>query len=70
MPPAAEREQLEREVIADARRTFAPEFFNRLDAALVFHPLEQGDLCRIARRLLDETGKRLARAGAVEVSLV
>ena len=61
--PAAEREQLEREVIADARRTFAPEFFNRLDAALVFHPLEQGDLCRIARRLLDETGGRLAGQG-------
>ena len=61
--PAAEREQLEREVITDARRTFAPEFFNRLDAALVFHPLEQGDLCRIARRLLDETGQRLAGHG-------
>ena len=61
--PAAEREQLEREVIADARRTFAPEFFNRLDAALVFPPLEQGELCRIARRLLDETGKRLAGQG-------
>ena len=61
--PAAEREQLEREVIADARRTFAPEFFNRLDAALVFPPLEQGELCRIARRLLDETGARLAAHG-------
>ena len=61
--PSAEREQLEREVIADARRTFAPEFFNRLDAALVFPPLEQGELCRIARRLLDETGVRLAVHG-------
>ena len=61
--PSAEREQLEREVIADARRTFAPEFFNRLDAALVFPPLEQGELCRIARRLLDETGVRLAAHG-------
>ncbi len=61
--PAAKREQLEREVIADARRTFAPEFFNRLDAALVFPPLEQGELCRIARRLLDETGARLAAHG-------
>ena len=61
--PSAEREQLEREVIADARRTFAPEFFNRLDAALVFPPLEQGELCRIARRLLDETGARLAAHG-------
>ena len=61
--PSAKREQLEREVIADARRTFAPEFFNRLDAALVFPPLEQGELCRIARRLLDETGKRLAGQG-------
>ena len=61
--PSAKREQLEREVIADARRTFAPEFFNRLDAALVFPPLEQGELCRIARRLLDETGVRLAAHG-------
>ena len=61
--PLAKREQLEREVIADARRTFAPEFFNRLDAALVFPPLEQGELCRIARRLLDETGARLAAHG-------
>ena len=61
--PSAKREQLEREVIADARRTFAPEFFNRLDAALVFPPLEQGELCRIARRLLDETGARLAAHG-------
>ena len=30
---------------------------------MVFPPLEQGELCRIARRLLDETGKRLAGQG-------
>jgi len=65
---AAEREQLERDVLADARRTFAPEFLNRLDAALVFHPLGRDALGEITRQLLSETGARLGKLGiAMEV---
>ena len=65
---AAEREELEREVLSDARNTFAPEFLNRLDAALVFHPLDRGTLGEITRQLLDETGERLEKLGvAMEV---
>jgi len=60
---AAEREELERAVLADARAAFAPEFLNRLDAALVFHPLEEETLESIARQLLAETGERLDRLG-------
>jgi len=60
---AAEREELERAVLADARNTFAPEFLNRLDAALVFHPLEKDALEEIARQLLDETRARLGKLG-------
>src|SRR5699024_4540100 len=37
--PEADRSALEQAVLREARNTFAPEFFNRLDAALVFHPL-------------------------------
>ena len=59
----AEREELERAVLSDARNTFAPEFLNRLDAALVFHPLDQGTLSAITRQLLEETGQRLDRLG-------
>jgi len=60
---AAEREELERAVLADARMTFAPEFLNRLDAALVFHPLERDSLEAIVRQLLEESGGRLNRLG-------
>ena len=59
----AERQQLEREVLSDARNTFAPEFLNRLDGCLVFHPLEQETLERIARQLLEETAGRLRACG-------
>ena len=57
------REELEREVLSDARRAFAPEFLNRLDAALVFHPLGRETLGAIARRLLSETGRRMSALG-------
>ena len=59
----ARRQQLEREVLSDARNTFAPEFLNRLDGCLVFHPLEQKTLERIARQLLEETAGRLRACG-------
>ena len=58
-----QREQLEQEVLADARATFAPEFMNRLDAALVFHPLEEETLGAITRQLLTETTGRLEKLG-------
>ena len=59
----AEREELERAVLSDAGQTFAPEFLNRLDATLVFHPLDEGTLHAITRQLLSETRKRLDKLG-------
>ena len=59
----AEREELEREVLSDARSTFAPEFLNRLDGTLVFHPLDGDTLGQITRQLLDETEQRLDKLG-------
>ena len=62
-PDPGQRTQLERQVLSDARSTFPPEFLNRLDEILVFHPLESDVLETIARRLLEQTGARLARQG-------
>ena len=59
----AEREELERAVLSDAGNTFAPEFLNRLDATLVFHPLDGATLSAITRQLLSETGRRLDKLG-------
>lgn len=57
------REALEQEVLADARNTFTPEFLNRLDEILVFHPLDRESLKQIVRRLLSETAERLSGLG-------
>ena len=59
----AEREELERAVLSDAGNTFAPEFLNRLDATLVFHPLDGPTLNAITRQLLSETRRRLDKLG-------
>lgn len=58
-----DRKEVERAVLAEARRTFAPEFLNRLDGTLVFHPLDGNSLTAITRQLLDQTGERLSALG-------
>ena len=58
-----DRAEVERAVLAEARRTFAPELLNRLDGTLVFHPLDGDSLAAITRQLLDQTGERLSALG-------
>jgi len=58
-----ERKEVEKSVLTDARNTFSPEFLNRLDEILVFHPLEKDSLKAIVHQLLDETGRRLEKLG-------
>lgn len=55
--------QIERAVLSDVENTFRPEFLNRLDSTLVFHPLEQGCLVEIVGQLLAQTKSRLAVHG-------
>ncbi len=54
---------VEQAVLADAKSAFPPEFFGRLDAALVFHPLDQEALAAIARNMLEQVRQRLAALG-------
>ena len=58
-----EEEEIEREIRADAGKLFAPEFLNRLDGTLIFHPLEPNSLRIITCQLLAETEQRLNRQG-------
>ena len=58
-----DKKDLERAVLSEAKRSFSPEFLNRLDQMLVFHPLEQETLAEITRQLLEETQKRLSGLG-------
>ena len=41
------------------KRTFRPEFLNRLDDVVVFEPLTQGEIARIADLMLEEVRERL-----------
>ena len=47
-------------VMPDLKRTFKPEFLNRLDEIIVFTQLEKDDIKEIARRMLVTLTKRLA----------
>ena len=47
-------------VEAELRRSFRPEFLNRLDEILFFHPLTKDDLTKIIDILLSSLQKRLA----------
>ena len=42
----------------DLKRTFKPEFLNRLDEIIVFNQLNENDIKEIARRMLKSLQKR------------
>lgn len=47
-------------VMADLKKTFKPEFINRIDEIIVFNQLEKEDITEIAKRMLKSLEKRLA----------
>jgi len=46
-------------VLNELRKTFNPEFLNRVDEIVVFHPLEKSHLISIIDLLVEETNKQL-----------
>lgn len=54
-----------KEILADVKRFFRPEFINRIDEIIVFKPLEQKDLRQIVDILLKDLTKRLGEKGVV-----
>ena len=46
-------------VLGEVKRTFNPEFINRIDEIIVFEPLSDDDLRRITRLLLDQLNANL-----------
>lgn len=60
---AASFEVAKKEIMADVKRFFRPEFLNRIDEIIVFKPLEQKDLRQIVDILLKDLTKRLGEKG-------
>ena len=50
-------------VTAELKRTFRPEFLNRVDETIIFRRLSGRDMAEIARRLLAQTAKRVEALG-------
>jgi ATP-dependent Clp protease ATP-binding subunit ClpC len=46
-------------VMQEVKRSFNPEFLNRLDDVIVFHPLEKVHIAQIVEILLRETARRV-----------
>jgi ATP-dependent Clp protease ATP-binding subunit ClpC len=61
--------RLEEEILSELKRTFSPEFINRLDEVIVFSPLGEEELRRIVDILLRDVNLNLAERGlSVEVT--
>ncbi len=52
-------DKIKTNVMNELKKTFNPEFLNRIDEMVVFHPLEKEHLFSIIDLLIDETNKQL-----------
>ncbi len=61
--------RVEDEILSELRRSFSPEFINRVDEVIVFHPLGETELRSIVDLLLEDVNVTLAQRNLrVEVS--
>jgi ATP-dependent Clp protease ATP-binding subunit ClpC len=60
----ADQKSAEAMINQELKKEFSPEFINRIDDIIVFHPLSREDLTRICRLLIDDVNSTLAPKGA------
>jgi C-terminal, D2-small domain, of ClpB protein./UvrB/uvrC motif./ATPase family associated with various cellular activities (AAA)./Clp amino terminal domain./AAA domain (Cdc48 subfamily). len=56
---ARDYEDMKKNVMNELKRTFRPEFLNRVDEIIVFHPLTRDEISQIAQLMLNEVTERL-----------
>jgi ATP-dependent Clp protease ATP-binding subunit ClpB len=61
-PTTGLHEKVERTAVEAARRNFSPEFMNRLDKVVVFHPLKREDLDEVLEIELNNVQRRVLDA--------
>jgi ATP-dependent Clp protease ATP-binding subunit ClpC len=52
-------EKMKENIIGELRRTFRPEFLNRIDEVIVFHALEQKDINEIVKLMIKDLENRM-----------
>ena len=58
-----EDRQMKKELLAQLKKAFRPEFLNRIDDTIVFTRLQKDEIRQIAARLMDQVADRLRPAG-------
>jgi ATP-dependent Clp protease ATP-binding subunit ClpC len=58
-----EDEQVERRLREELKRTFRPEFLNRIDEVIIFHRLPEASLYMVVDRMLNDLRARLGERG-------
>ena len=53
----------------EVKRTFKPEFLNRIDETLVFHPLTSEQIREIANIMIKRLVKRISKNVGIEMTL-
>ena len=66
--PEQSYEMMKKGVMDEIKNIFKPEFLNRIDDIIVFHPLEQEEITRIVRLLTDVMAKRVKENMNITVS--
>lgn len=56
---AGREEHIKKSVMSELKRTFRPEFLNRVDETVIFRPLGKAEIEEIVRRMLSELVERL-----------
>ena len=54
-----EYENIKKEVMAELKREFRPEFINRIDEIIVFHKLNDEEISKIIELMLNEVKNRM-----------
>ena len=56
-------EQIREAVLTELKKTFKPEFLNRIDETIVFHQLSRDNIREICAKMLDSVKERVATLG-------
>lgn len=61
-------EHMKKGVLDEIKNIFKPEFLNRIDDIIVFHPLEKEDIIQIVKLMTDVLAKRVKENMGITVS--
>ena len=68
LDPSADYKQMRELVLGEVKKTFNPEFINRLDEVIVFNGLGDEELLEIVRLMVEELNRNLQESG-IQVQL-